>query len=111
MTYFDTTSASHEEHKRYTSSAKIQDKAVLSWFVMSEKGALLTPSEVHESLVSLKYIHAATPLTSVRRSITNLTKQGQLLKTDTKKKGPLGRSEMAWKLAPIEGENGQMKLF
>jgi DNA-binding transcriptional regulator PaaX len=36
------------------------------------------------------------PLTSVRRALTNLSKQGKLIKTDEKKKGIYGRDEFIW---------------
>lgn len=35
-------------------------------------------------------------LTSVRRSITNLTRQGELIKTELTRGGPYGRPETVW---------------
>lgn len=50
-----------------------------------------TPSRVHQMIFSNK-----TPLTSVRRAICDLTRQGLLRKTKTKRQGIYGRDEHIW---------------
>ena len=56
-----------------------------------------TPSDI-QSLA----LHEA-PLTSVRRSMNTLTKQGKLIKTDETHMGPYGRPETIWRLAgPVQ---------
>lgn len=39
---------------------------------------------------------SSSPLTSVRRAITNLTKEGYLIKTDEKQTGAYGKAEHLW---------------
>ena len=38
------------------------------------------------------------PLTSIRRAISNLTRDGKLIKTDKKCKGLYGRDEFIWRV-------------
>lgn len=56
-----------------------------------------TPSELthHVNLGRL----APWPITSVRRSLTNLTRRGHLRRLMARRMGPLGSQEHAWSLA------------
>jgi hypothetical protein len=79
--------------RRAIEQAQNQDAAVLAIF--RRTGLALTPSEVW------KYGTAADQkwlLTSVRRSISNLTKQGLLIETCQTRVGPYGRPEREWRL-------------
>lgn len=58
-----------------------------------------TPSFLHSELISNEQISAKTPLTSIRRSMSNLTKRGLLEKTGAQIEGPLGKPEKLWRLA------------
>lgn len=49
---------------------------------------------------------SGTPLTSVRRAVTNLTEQGVLEKTDRMVQGTYGKQVHTWKLA-----SGQLEMF
>jgi predicted ArsR family transcriptional regulator len=61
-----------------------------------------SPSQVHADILR------TSPLTSVRRSISNLTADGKLVKTERKVQGPYGRPEYVWRLA---GDARQRNLF
>jgi hypothetical protein len=67
-----------------------QEEKILKWFE-ANPSRLMAPSEIHVVLFS-----AATPLTSCRRAITNLTRKGYLIKTHISKISPYGRKEMKW---------------
>jgi hypothetical protein len=82
----------------YTSIAKKQDIKVLRFF-QENIGRSLTPFQVHEATKV-----EGQPLTSTRRSITNLTDEGYLVHTSTKKMGHLGRKTDTWKLKTKEDE-------
>lgn len=74
------------------SRARRQDGAVLAFF-RARPGERFTPSRVHEYFPQW-------PLTSIRRSLTNLTGRGLLThhKAD-RRPGPLGAKESTWSLA------------
>lgn len=59
---------------------------------------ILTPSDVLIGAFNQKAYHI-TPLTSVRRAMTNLTNKGYLVKTDTQRMGIYGKLTYCWKLA------------
>lgn len=75
-----------------------QDDVVLATF--RALGRPASPSEV------LAASGLRCPLTSVRRSISNLTDSGLLEKTDQQRMGPFGRPEYLWTV-PV----GQLPLF
>ena len=91
--YYNTTQATHPELGQYEKKAKSQEERILEWF---RKGVLdAPPSEIRYCLFDTE-----VPITSVRRALTNLTNNGDLVKTDVQFKGPYGRPEFLWKLAP-----------
>ena len=94
--FFNTTNESGQHLKEYRSQAKEQDERVLQIFRGSGKAAILPPSFV-SSLYDRLY--QQTPITSIRRSITNLTKAGKLEKTNQKRIGPYARPEYCWQIA------------
>lgn len=73
-----------------------QEEIVLDIFTTC--GDLMTPYEVWERLVAIGKIY---PLTSVRRAITNLTKEGMLEKTNHKVKGGYGTLNYCWRLTKL----------
>ncbi len=54
----------------------------------------LTPFEV----LDLVFSDSITPITSVRRAMTNLTAEKHLIQTTTMKLGPYGKANYCWKL-------------
>jgi len=85
MSYFNTTNAKGEELKGYQNKADTQDDKILSFF-KSNPLDNFTPEEVWR-----KIFNGETPLTSVRRAITNLKNAGDLEKTKIKREGGFGR--------------------
>lgn len=77
-------------------AAALQDAKVMQIFRdhSDRYGGMLTPSQVWDIGGGSMWI-----LTSVRRSISNLTKAGALVKTDYVQDGPYGRPESLWRLA------------
>jgi len=63
-----------------------------------------TPSEVWQNCFD-----ESTPITSVRRSITNLEKRGELEQTKEQREGFYGKPNYTWRLAkPKEYVQAQM---
>lgn len=93
-TYHNTT---HEttQLQAFTSIAIGQDAVVLDFF---KKRPLVefSPSQVLKNLININMINNATPITSIRRSMTNLTVAGKLNKTENKVQGMYGRPEHTW---------------
>lgn len=73
---------------------KNQEERILYLFRTYNKP--LAPSEVFH-LWQLAF--PVIPLTSIRRGMTNLTKRGALIRTDTLKTGMYGYLEHDWQLA------------
>ena len=96
MTYYNTT---HEKGKvlicNWAKTAK-QDELVLLIFAKN-KEALFTPFEV-QTILQDDY-DKPFPITSIRRSISNLTEREALEKTSIKRKGLYGVSNYCWKYA------------
>ena len=92
--YYNTVPVDVKLLREYVEKAANQQEAILEIFEL--KGCALGPSEVWEF-----YRHALgkdTPLTSIRRAITNLTEVGKLEKTAVTRIGPYGRHENLWRL-------------
>ena len=72
---------------------KNQNDKVLGIFMSEEKA--LTPYEVH---VIYEKNHVKTPITSIRRSISNLTFLDKLTMTSDSRMGGFGKPNYTWKL-------------
>jgi Fe2+ or Zn2+ uptake regulation protein len=81
--------------------AKAQQAKILDFFNRNPKGRY-GPFDV----LSLVFSDVNTPITSVRRSMTNLTEAGFLTKLNEKKVGIYGQENHLWEL-----KKGQMRLF
>lgn len=92
-TFYNTT---HEHGDTLTASrtqAARQDDQILSLFI-SNPQALFAPHEVQREL------NVSWPLTSIRRSMTNLTDRGCLEKTGQMRAGTFGKQVHTWRLVP-----------
>jgi hypothetical protein len=89
--YHNTTGLAGEQLERRIEQAQSQEEAVEALFE-AHPAACLTPFEVQD--VALPN----SPITSVRRAITNFTDQGVLRKTDHQKDGPHGDPNYTWTL-------------
>ncbi len=97
MSYYNTTHESGQILLDYKAQAANQDYLVLKVFKRLKRP--LSPSEVWGFLTGSMEIPMDTPITSIRRSITNLTGRMELRKTNEKGIGKYGRSENRWTLA------------
>lgn len=93
--YFNTTNLKGGDLKKATVKAETQESKILSFFRFPmREGMSYAPHEVHKVLGLY-----STPLTSVRRAMTNLTKKGLLHKTTTMVEGNYGKPSHTWALA------------
>lgn len=91
VVYHDTTHLPPDELAQAVDTASHQDDLVLRIF--AKAGKPLSPSQVWRIGCDQgeRWL-----LTSVRRSITNLTKSKALQKTGERREGQYGRPEMVW---------------
>ncbi len=90
--YYNTTNAEGRELIEHEHKAKSQELKILRFFM--QQGMLgFTPSKIRRKVFSDK-----TPVTSVRRALSNLTKAGDLVKTGSKSEGDYGRPEHLWQI-------------
>lgn len=73
-----------------------QSQLVLAWF-RERPGKGYTPFEVHNAALP------RSPVTSVRRCLSDLTKAGFLEKTNERKLGKYGQLNNCWKLRVHKG--------
>ena len=99
--HHNTTNESESTLKEYNKKVNRQERKILDFF--KDQNRRLTPSQVWVNCFDVD----DTPLTSVRRGISNLTKVGKLVKTLHKKPGIFGRPEYYWELKLDQ----QSKLF
>ncbi len=97
MTYYNTTHVTGAQREQYVRKASNQDVVVLEYF-RARHPRSLSPSQVRAGALP------EAPLTSVRRSITNLTQADKLVKTAHQRIGPYGRPEHLWRCAPEQQE-------
>jgi len=89
--YHNTTSLDGEALQERIEQAETQEERVKVFFE-HRPGLCLTPFEVQQAVLP------GSPITSVRRAVTNLTDQGVLRKTDHQKEGPYGDPNYTWTL-------------
>ena len=99
MGFYNTTAEVANTLVKYSKHAEKQEAVVLNIFRKSTIG--LTASEVFT-----RYPYKNTPITSIRRAITNLMNAKKLVKTTIKRPGIYGRNETEYQLY-----TGQMTLF
>lgn len=102
MNYFNTTQETGATLNQYEAKATNQDETILNFF-RKHPGKKFTPFEVQN-----RAFIDEPPITSVRRSITNLTNKGKLIRTEQKAGGRYGRSNYLW---TVKGEVKQLTFF
>lgn len=90
-THFDTTRDQEFDLEQYRETCGRQQRLVLDWFQAHDL-ALATPFEIRDRVLP------NSPVTSVRRAMTNLTTAGLLVKTEHKKAERYGRRNYLWRL-------------
>ena len=91
--FFNTTGET-DNLPEYNSKAATQNERVLK--ILTEAKTHLTPAEVWARYC--KYYNSKTPITSIRRSMSNLTKKEKLEMVYVKKIGLFGRPNYQWKI-------------
>ena len=92
MTYYNTTGQKGKQLEVAWDKTKSQDDKVMEYFHAHGKA---TPSEVW---INFNENENNVPITSIRRSKTNLTNSNYLSKTNNKKEGVYGRPEYVWEI-------------
>ena len=92
--FYNTTNQKGTELKTSWKKTENQEDIILGFF-QNNKG-FYSPDEVQEELKMDN-----TPLTSIRRAITNLTMAGKLEKTNLKRIGIYGKKVYCWRLKQI----------
>lgn len=92
--YYVTTRLTADQLTAALTRAHGQTEQVLALY---RTHASLSPSQAHRMLTSAGY-HVL--LTSVRRSISTLTREGSLRKSGRQVMGPHGAVESVWELSP-----------
>lgn len=108
--FFNTINLEGLELLKSIADSRKQEDIVYHLFAMLPHREM-TPFMVLNILLSCKYIHEKTPITSIRRVITNLTEAGLLIKTDNKVMEEYGKPNYTWKLNIPEKKQIQTKLF
>ena len=91
--YYNTTKSTGEQLKMFEAEAYSQDEQIFQFFEQNPR-QLASPSQLLELVFS-----NTVPVTSVRRSFSNLTASSKLVKTDQQMVGPYRRPEYLWRLA------------
>jgi hypothetical protein len=91
QTYYNTNSLTGEDLKKAVSDAQRQEDAI--FLLYKHTGKPYSPSQV---LRLMEKAGKNWPITSLRRAITNLEKQGKLIKTDEMREGLYGKPEHTW---------------
>lgn len=89
MTFFNTTQETAEQVKMFSESNKNQNEIVLK---IANRLHTFSASKIYK-----RYPTANTPLTSIRRAINTLFKEGKIDVTGNKVIGMYGRQELEYK--------------
>jgi hypothetical protein len=90
--FYNTTGLEGDKLKQRQIKVGSQNEAILNFF-RNHPDRNFTPDEVWTAMMLPK-----TPLTSIRRAITDLTKLGYLIKTPVKRMGIYGIETGTWKI-------------
>ena len=89
--YHDTTDVKGQALDQYEDKATTQGQKVL-FFMRAFPGHAFSPEQVHDVLFG-----PAVPLTSTRRAMSNLTRDGLIVKTAEQVIGQYGRPVCKWR--------------
>ena len=88
MGFYNTINETGAELKHSRQHTDCQEDEIARIFLVHKR---LSPSQAHEL-----FNGGSTPLTSIRRAITNLAIDGVLVKTEAKRLGIYGKVEHVW---------------
>ena len=101
--YYNTLNIGGQNLLNAIENAKKQEDRIM--VIMQAKRRPMSPSQIFE--VYKSWFTGNTPLTSIRRALTNMTKADKLEMTDIQVQGIYGKPEHKWQLPeskPIEFE-------
>lgn len=106
MDYYNTTKLAGPGLKESTGKAKKQKDQILALFKGTRRP--MSPATIWEHY---GFKEKNVPITSVRRAITNLEKDGFLTKTDIQEDGIYGKKNFCWVYREPKQETDQGSLF
>lgn len=107
MSHYNTTHEPDDMTRQYNKQTATQDNRIAAFFE-SNPGEIFTPWEVQAQVFPIP----PPPITSVRRSMSDLTKAGILTKTTHKKEvGGYGRRSYAWTLNEKYRETQELIVY
>jgi hypothetical protein len=95
--YYNTTNENNSLLKTNMKQANNQEQLTLAVF-QTYPNDNLSAYDVWHFLIDNEAINEQTPLTSIRRAITDLSNSDKLVKTNKKVLGSAGRSTYTWRL-------------
>ncbi len=95
--YYNTTNENGSLLQTNMKQANNQEQLTLAVF-QTYPNENLSANDVWAFLIDNESINEQTPLTSIRRAITDLTNRNRLVKTDKKVLGSAGRKTYTWRL-------------
>ena len=112
--YYNTTKETGEELAQSKAKATNQEDHIIDIFehlsFVYGTEAIVNPSRIESRWINtMRGRSYCPPITSIRRAMTNLTKKGKLVKTDTMDVGKYGKPEHCWRLA--KAEDKQLELL
>ena len=113
MPFYNTIELQNSDLDRARRKASSQQERILAFF-MSNPGRLITPDEVWTHVFPVRDFgddSRNAPITSIRRAMTNLTKEGLLVKTQHMKPGYYDKLVYCWQLAGPRYGHVQTSLF
>lgn len=90
--FYNTIDLKGQELRKANAKALTQEELIHKVFKSNPKESF-TPAEIHKAIGEI-----SCPLTSVRRAISNLTKDGKLIQTEEQRQGIYGKKNYCWKL-------------
>jgi hypothetical protein len=91
MSYYNTTNLQGVELAESVEQTKSQSARIYK--IMKRKGYNMTPVEVHAEYCEM---YKPCPITSIRRSLTDMTTDGLLFKSDERALGLYGKDNFKW---------------
>ena len=95
--YYNTTNENGLNYKSNLKQATNQEQLTLAVY-QTYPNDNLSANDVWKFLIENEKINEQTPLTSIRRAISDLTNRNRLVKTDKKVLGGAGRKTYTWRL-------------
>ena len=100
MSFYNTTGEDNNQSRNMEVSNSKQEDIVLAIFSEHKR---LSPSQAL-SLYLVVTKKQRTPITSIRRAISDLTRQGRLKQTEGQHRSPLGKNEWIWEFVKMSSE-------